>query len=84
MTDQATDGAWFLPKRYGYGSGMPITWQGWLVVVIHAGLIISGALWLHRVPAATAAWMLITGFLPLPLYAAKTRGGWKWRWSGKD
>ena len=24
---------WFAPKRYGYGSGLPISWQGWAVLV---------------------------------------------------
>ena len=30
---------WFAPKRYGYGSGMPIAWQGWV-------LSAAGAVWL--------------------------------------
>ena len=21
--------SWFAPKRYGYGAGAPISWQGW-------------------------------------------------------
>ena len=24
---------WFAPKRYGYGAGLPISWQGWAVLV---------------------------------------------------
>ena len=24
---------WFAPKRYGYGSGLPISWQGWAVLL---------------------------------------------------
>jgi hypothetical protein len=28
---------------------------------------------------ASLAWIAIAGLLPLPIYAAKTRGGWKWR-----
>lgn len=31
------DKAWFAPKRYGYGSGLPIAWQGWALL---AGLIV--------------------------------------------
>lgn len=26
------DGAWFAPKRYGYGTGLPIAWQGWTLL----------------------------------------------------
>ena len=29
---------WFKNKRYGYG-WYPATWQGWLVVAVHIGLI---------------------------------------------
>ncbi len=83
MTDQTKDGAWFLPKRFGYGSGLPIAWQGWTMVLLHAAAIIGGSLLLLRQPAAMIAWVLVIGFLPVPLYAAKTRGGWKWRWTSK-
>ena len=31
---------WFAPKRYGYGAGLPITWQGWAIVLGYAGLVI--------------------------------------------
>ena len=84
MTDEANDGAWFLPKRLGIGSGLPIAWQGWLMVAAHVAAIAAGAVLLQRQPAAIIAWSLLAGLLPLPLYAAKTRGGWKWRWSAKD
>ena len=80
MREPISDGAWFLPKRFGYGAGLPIAWQGWMVVAVHVAVIVGGALLLRSQPAATIAWALITGLVPLPLYAAKTRGGWKWRW----
>ena len=71
---------WFRQKSFGYGAGLPIAWQGWLVVAIHVAVIVGGALLLQSQPAATIAWALLAGLVPLPLYAAKTRGGWKWRW----
>ena len=30
---------WFAPKRYGYGSGMPISWQGWAVTLGFAAVV---------------------------------------------
>lgn len=74
------DGAWFAPKTFGYGAGLPIRWQGWALVLGHIGLILLGAWLLQGHERATVAWALMAGLLPLPLYAIKTRGGWRWRW----
>lgn len=30
---------WFPAKRYGWGWGPPVTWQGWVVVGVHAALL---------------------------------------------
>lgn len=82
------DGAWFAPKRFGYGAGLPIAWQGWLVV---AGYIaaLGGVSLLDRTGttggriAAFVLFLLMTGLL-LVIVARRTRGGWKWRWGGRD
>ena len=36
-------GYWFPAKRYGWGWGLPITWQGWVVLLGYAGLIAVSA-----------------------------------------
>lgn len=33
---------WFPAKEYGYGWGLPVTWQGWLVIVAYLVLIAAG------------------------------------------
>jgi len=33
---------WFPAKRYGWGWGMPSTWQGWVVLLVYAVLILGG------------------------------------------
>jgi hypothetical protein len=76
--------AWFAPKRYGYGAGLPIAWQGWailagyILLVTAAGLLIpySWVAFIGLVVAATAAFILIC--------AQRTRGGWRWRWGERD
>jgi hypothetical protein len=83
MTDQKDDGAWFAPKRFGLGAGLPIAWQGWAMLAAHAVLILLGIVLLRHTPAAKLVWVTFFVLLPVPLYAAKTRGGWKWRW-GSD
>jgi hypothetical protein len=74
---------WFAPKRYGYGAGLPMSWQGWLVTV--AFMVIAGAIvlalkdrplaFIAAIVPPTLAFILVT--------ARTTRGGWRWRW-GKD
>ena len=32
---------WFAPKRYGYGAGLPITWQGWALTVVFLAVSIG-------------------------------------------
>jgi hypothetical protein len=80
--DTRHDEAWFAPKRYGYGAGLPIAWQGWVMVAAHVAAILAGLPLAQHWPGWFAAWAVILGLAPLPLYAAKTRGGWKWRWGG--
>jgi hypothetical protein len=33
---------WFPAKRYGWGWGFPITWQGWLVLVLWIVITAAG------------------------------------------
>ena len=35
------DKAWFRPKSFGYGSGLLIAWQGWVLLGFHITLIIG-------------------------------------------
>ena len=82
MSDE--EDAWFAPKRFGYGAGLPIRWQGWAVVALYLAAVGAATLlirysWIAYggiLAAATAAFILVC--------AQKTRGGWRWRWGEKD
>ena len=37
---------WFPAKRYGWGWGLPTAWQGWLVMVVFAALVLAGAVFI--------------------------------------
>ena len=84
MTRNEDGDAWFAAKRYGYGSSLPVAWQGWAVLLGYVALIAAASLLIRYswiafagvAVAATAAFILIC--------AQKTRGGWRWRWGGKD
>ena len=38
------DDAWFAPKRYGYGTSLPIAWQGWAILIGYILLIAAAEL----------------------------------------
>ena len=63
-----------------YGAGLPFKWQGWVLLLAHMALIIGLALGFGDRPALALPLILLAGFAPLPIYAARTEGGWKWRW----
>jgi len=74
---------WFAPKRYGYGSGLPISWQGWLVTVVFLILVVAAAILFSDRPIIFFG-VLIPATLALIIITARTtRGGWRWRW-GED
>lgn len=75
---------WFAPKRYGYGAGIPIAWQGWALLAGFIVFVAGAVLLLGDRPAALIA-AVVPAMLMLILIAARTtRGGWRWRWGKKD
>ena len=77
-----TDHNWFLPKRFGYGSGLPIAWQGWALIAGYgvAALALGLALLPRNHPGLFVALLTITTVPLLIVSARHTRGGWRWRW----
>ena len=75
---------WFAPKRYGYGSSLPIAWQGWAILFCYI-ILITAAAWAIRL-----SWIAYVSILiPITLLfificARTTRGGWRWRWGDDD
>ena len=35
-------GYWFPAKRYGWGWGLPVRWQGWVVMAVFAASMLGG------------------------------------------
>lgn len=73
-------GPWFRAKRYGYGAGLPFKWQGWVLMLAHVALVFGLALGLEDRPAVALPLTILAVLAPFPIYAARTEGGWKWRW----
>lgn len=75
---------WFNPKRFGYGAELPCSWEGWAVLVVFMGVTVGVSYafddshWRLRAVVGVLAIVAL-----LVIVAAKTRGGWRWRW-GQD
>ena len=54
MTNEK-DGYWFPAKRYGWGWGVPRTWQGWVVLTVFAVFVALGAIF--------RGWLGLIGFI---------------------
>jgi hypothetical protein len=85
MTKEKRD-FWFPAKKYGFGWGAPITWQGWVVLLVYLLLIIVGSKMIVSSPTG------MMWFLPyvIPLTVLFIFICWKkgekaaWRWGRKE
>lgn len=76
---------WFGPKTYGYGSGLPIRWQGWLLLLGFGLIVVLGAIFIApRSELAFVALVLPALILFVMITKQTTRGGWRWRWGDKE
>jgi hypothetical protein len=75
---------WFAPKRYGIGTGMPIAWQGWLLLVVYLGVVIGAALLLPDRPIEIVTIAVTASILFIFVAMRTTRGGIRWRWGKGD
>ena len=75
---------WFAAKRYGYGSGAPISWQGWALTLGYVALIVGISLSLRERPLQLIAIVIPLTIVLMVVCARTTRGGWRWRWGDDD
>jgi hypothetical protein len=76
---------WFAPKRYGYGSGLPIAWQGWAVLIGYVAIVVALVLTLRRSgPVPFLAAVIPVTVVFAVICARTTRGGWRWRWGEEE
>jgi hypothetical protein len=78
---------WFRTKEFGYGAGMPCSWEGWVALAVFAALAIAPSLLPADLtsahPRLEIAFRvgLIIGFVVLAWL--KSDKPWFWRWNGK-
>lgn len=75
---------WFAQKRYGYGAGLPIAWQGWAVLLGYVGIVAGAAALIGDRPATMAVVIVLATITLIFVTKWTTRGGWRWRWGKED
>ena len=76
---------WFPAKRYGWGWGLPITWQGWVVMIVWTLVVIVVAPFAgpNKHPALFALFMGVMLAILVAICYAKGEPP-RWRWGDRD
>jgi hypothetical protein len=71
---------WFAAKRYGWGWGLPLCWQGWVVLGVWLVLMIAAAM--RLMPAHPLPFLVFTLLMAalLGLICELTGEPPHWRW----
>ncbi|MGE5169427.1 MAG: hypothetical protein ACM3JC_03540 [Rudaea sp.] len=80
-TPSATTRYWFPAKRYGYGWGPPLTWQGWAVLAVFVALVVAGIVLFPprvRLLAFVVYEFVVTLGLIAVCYAKGEPPSWRW------
>jgi hypothetical protein len=77
---------WFPAKKFGYGWGLPITWQGWVVLLSYLLLIVGGSFILTGSPQKTKLFFMLALTLTIIfVYICYKKGEKpKWRWGDRN
>ncbi|HEY9181590.1 MAG TPA: hypothetical protein VIQ99_00230 [Gammaproteobacteria bacterium] len=75
---------WFPAKRYGWGWGLPVCWQGWLVFAAYAALLYGGIYYFEaqRNAFALLIYLLALTAVLIAIVAVKGEKPLRWRWGG--
>ena len=73
---------WFRAKRYGWGWGLPLRWQGWAVLVAFFALLAAGNIWLFSPQHSPFVFLIYVAVLSAALIGICYAKGEppKWRW----
>jgi hypothetical protein len=74
---------WFAQKRYGCGSGMPISWQGWVITFVYVAVAIGASLLAERSMLAAVSILVPATILFVVIAFRTTAGGWGCRWGNR-
>ena len=72
---------WFPAKTYGWGWGLPLTWQGWVVLGTYVAILVGTAFFIdvNKRPAVYSAIVLIASAVLVAICWIKGEPT-RWRW----
>jgi hypothetical protein len=74
---------WFRAKRYGYGWGLPLTWQGWAVFIGWAVVVLAPLL-LRNGTGAVLSLVALAIATPVLIWIGSRKGEPPhWRWGNR-
>lgn len=75
---------WFPAKRYGWGWGLPSTWEGWGVLAAYVSLVAAGSLLFPpaKHPALYLGYVAVLSDLLVAICWIKGEAP-RWRWGGR-
>lgn len=74
---------WFAPKRYGFGAGLPIAWQGWAVLAGFA-MVVGVSIGVFGPRNPMVAVLIVPAIAALIVVMVRTtKGGFRWRWGDR-
>lgn len=72
---------WFPAKKYGWGWGFPITWQGWLFLLLWVLVLFAGIVFLMDQMNSFAFWSFNIVMVAILITVCWVKGEKpKWRW----
>ena len=72
---------WFPAKRYGWGWGLPSTWQGWLVIAVFGLLAVAGVFVFppdRKLPALLVYLLVLNVLLTAVCWLTGEPPQWRW------
>lgn len=84
MDEQKPD-YWFAVKLYGWGWGIPVRWQGWVVLALYFGSLYAAIRYMRpqNDPGGFIWWLLISSAILVIIVAWKGERPLAWRWGKK-
>ena len=70
---------WFEAKSYGFGWTLPVTWQGWVTVLVYVALLVAG-LNVIVTPLPKFIYIAVVSLLLIGVVVWKGEKPARWRW----